>query len=103
VGGFDEENLKVAYNDVDFCLQVGNLGYRNLYTPFAQLFHYESLSRGSDLIEANFQRFKKEQSFMLTKWKHMMSRDPYFNPNLHIDTTTTKFASPPKIKYDWQD
>lgn len=102
VGGFDETHLQVAYNDVDFCLKLQELGYRNLFTPFAQLFHYESLSRGSDFNEANYQRFKKEQSFMLNKWKSIVAKDPYFNPNLDIDTTTTKFSFPPKITYDWR-
>ena len=47
VGGFDEDNLSVAYNDVDFCLKLREAGYRNLWTPFAELYHYESMSRGS--------------------------------------------------------
>ncbi|WP_207512316.1 glycosyltransferase family 2 protein [Longitalea luteola] len=101
-GGFDEKNLKVAYNDVDFCLKVRDLGYTNLWTPFAQLYHYESLSRGNDLNEKNIARFKKEHSFMLTKWKHAMN-DPFFNHNLAIETHVTQLASPPRIRYEWQN
>ena len=101
-GGLDDQNLKVAYNDVDFCLKVRDLGYRNAWTPFAQLIHYESLSRGSDLNEINLSRFKKEQRYMLTKWKNAMLNDPFFNPNLAIETSTTQFSFPPKIEYEWQ-
>jgi len=103
VGGFDEENLKVAYNDVDFCLKIREAGYRNLWTPFAQLIHHESLSRGSDMDEANYTRFKKEHSYMLRKWKDAVSNDPYFNPNLGHDTRTNDIAFPPRISYEWQD
>ena len=102
VGGFDEKNLKVAYNDVDFCLKLMELGYSNLFTPFAQLIHHESLTRGSDLNETNLQRWKEEYSFVLTKWKGIMMNDPFFNSNLNVNTLTTQFAFPPKIKYNWQ-
>lgn len=102
-GGFDEENLKVAYNDVDFCLKVRELGYKNIWTPFAQLIHYESLSRGSDLDGTNFIRFKKEHSYMLSKWKDAITDDPFFNPNLGHDTRTNQLAFPPRVKYEWQE
>ena len=101
-GGFDEEHLRVAYNDVDFCLKVRELGYTNLWTPFAQLVHHESLSRGNDLDGLNFARFKKEHGYMLAKWKNAIKFDPFFNPNLGHDTRTTQFAFPPRIKYEWQ-
>ena len=101
-GGCDEKNLKVAYNDVDLCLKIRELGYRNLWTPFAQLIHYESLSRGSDLSAANYKRFKQEHSFMLTKWKNALSNDPFFNPNLAVETHITQFAFPPKLSYEWK-
>ncbi len=100
-GGLDEKNLKVAYNDVDFCLKLFVLGYKNVWTPFAQLTHYESLSRGSDFDEINFERFKKEHSFILKKWDSIMSKDPFFNHNLATDTRTTQFSFPPKIRYEW--
>lgn len=102
VEGLDEKNLKVAYNDVDFCLKVGRLGYKNVWTPFAKLIHYESLSRGNDLNEINLSRFKNEQSYMLRKWKDVILNDPFFNPNLAIETNTTQFSFPPKIEYEWQ-
>ena len=103
VNGCDEAHLKVAYNDVDLCLKVKALGYRNLWTPFVELVHYESLSRGDDFNEANYKRFKSEQTFMLKKWANEMAHDPYFNPNLAIDTHKTSFAFPPKKEYEWYD
>jgi GT2 family glycosyltransferase len=103
VGGFDEKNLKIAYNDVDFCLKIRESGYRNLWTPYARLVHHESLSRGNDLDEINFLRFKGERSYMLTKWKDAISNDPFFNPNLGHDTRTNQLAFPPRVKYEWQD
>jgi glycosyltransferase involved in cell wall biosynthesis len=104
-GGFDEANLRVAYNDVDFCLKVRELGYRNLFTPYAELFHHESLSRGSDFDKENYERFLGEQQFMITRWHSVMAHDPFFNPNLDINTTSAKpkFAIPPYIKYEWQN
>ncbi len=102
-GGLDEENLKITYNDVDFCLKLIELGYQNVWTPFAQLVHYESLSRGNDLDEANLPRFKKEQSYMLKKWAGIIKNDPFYNPNLGTETKTTTFAFPPKQRYKWRN
>ncbi len=103
VGGLDEKNLKVSYNDVDFCLKLREAGYRNLWTPFAKMIHYESLSRGSDLTEENLPRFQQEQSFMRDKWKDALIYDPYFNPNLYYHTTSTQYAFPPVIPYEWEE
>lgn len=102
VGGFDEANLKIAYNDVDFCLKLKAIGYKNLFTPFVQLIHHESISRGNDLDELNFPRFKKEHDYMLEKWGEAISMDPYYNPNLALDIQHISYAFPPGIKYEWQ-
>jgi GT2 family glycosyltransferase len=103
VGGLDEKNLRVAYNDVDFCLKLREAGYKNLWTPFAKLIHYESLSRGSDMTEVNLPRFKQEQAFMRAKWKNALVCDPYFSPNLSYDTGVTQYAFPPAIRYEWDE
>jgi glycosyltransferase involved in cell wall biosynthesis len=102
VRGFDEEHLPVAYNDVDFCIRLTELGYRNVWTPFAELYHYESLSRGNDLDEKNIARFKKEHSYMLQKWEKVIRHDPHFNHNLSCDTIHTQYSYPPRIKYPWK-
>ena len=77
VKGFDDINLKIAFNDVDLCLKVRKLGYKIIYTPYARLYHYESLSRGKGLDS-------KEVKFMLKKWNKTLQKDPYYNPNLPI-------------------
>jgi glycosyltransferase involved in cell wall biosynthesis/Flp pilus assembly protein TadD len=82
VGGLDEANLKIAFNDVDFCLKVQKAGYRNLWTPYAELYHHESLSRGHEDTPEKQQRFRAEIGFMQAKWGRALARDPYYNPNL---------------------
>ena len=82
VDGFDEENLAVAFNDVDLCLKINQLGYWNLWTPHAQLFHQESASRASDLKGKKFKRYLREANFLNEKWAQFMDYDPSYNPNL---------------------
>ena len=77
VGGFDEE-LKVAFNDVDFCIRVREKGYRIAWTPYAELYHHESATRGFDLDP-------REIEFMKRRWKNELVNDPYYNRNLTLD------------------
>ena len=85
VGGFDE-GFAVSLNDVDFCLKLRQKGYLNVFTPFAELFHYESLSRGLDLEGKNAARYDKESEHFKTKWKDVLEKgDPYYNPNFSLD------------------
>jgi GT2 family glycosyltransferase len=85
VGGLDDENLAVAFNDVDFCLKVRQKGYRNLWTPYAELYHHESLSRGQEDSPEKIQRFQSEIQFMKEKWGPALAGDPYYNPNLSYE------------------
>jgi len=85
VGGLDEVNLKVAYNDVDFCLRVAAAGYRNLWTPYAELYHHESVSRGSDDTPEKRKRFLSEFDYMKRRWKTDEWQDAAYNPNLAQD------------------
>ena len=82
VGGLNEHDLPVAYNDVDFCLRVRALGYRNLWTPHAELYHHESVSRGEDDTPEKKARFDKEVAYMRTTWSKELEDDPCYNPNL---------------------
>lgn len=82
VGGLDEFNLTVAFNDVDFCMKVAALGYLNLWTPFSELYHYESISRGSEDTQEKRQRFAAEVNFMISKWGERLDADRFYNPNL---------------------
>jgi glycosyltransferase involved in cell wall biosynthesis len=85
VGGFDEKKLTVAFNDVDLCLKVREAGYRNLWTPYAELFHHESLSRGHEDSPEKQQRFQSEVRHIKQKWTYKLQRDPYYNENLTLD------------------
>lgn len=82
VGGLEEEHLKVAFNDVDFCMKLQECGYRNLWTPYVKLYHHESVSRGSDESEEKKERFMKEVLFMKEKWKSKLEEDALYNRNL---------------------
>ena len=84
VGGLDEENLAVAFNDVDFCLRVRELGVRNLYCAEAELYHHESVSRGLDISPEKAARFNRELEYLQTKWSHVIKHDPAYNPNLTL-------------------
>ncbi len=83
VGGFDEEHLQVAYNDVDLCLKVYEAGYRIVWCAGMVAEHHESLSRGSDLRPDQEARFFREQQVMLQRWggKPFFRDDPFYNPN----------------------
>ncbi len=97
-GGLDE-SFAVALNDVDLCLKLRHLGLLNIFTPFSELFHYESRSRGNDTdgsSAANAERYDKEAAAFREKWKDdLEAGDPYFNPNFSLDHSNyTLKASP---------
>lgn len=89
VGGFDHENLAIAYNDVDFCLSANELGYKVIYSPNAKLYHLESKSRANDLSEKEVQRYEKECIFMTEKWHLLYEVDPFFH--VHLDNRFENF------------
>jgi len=98
VNGFDEEHLAVDFNDVDLCLKIRDRGYRNLYTPYARLFHLESASRGSSLDRKHRSRFGREIEFMKQKWGDCLLTDPSYNPNLSLNTEAGfRLAVPPRF------
>jgi len=82
VGGLNEEELTVAFNDVDFCLKVGKAGYRNFWTPFAEAYHLESKSRGAEDTPEKRARFLKEVGYMKKTWGGLLENDPYYSPLL---------------------
>ena len=85
VNGLDE-GFAVAYNDVDLCLRIRREGFLVVWTPFAELYHYESKSRGSDLSPKNRRRYKAEVARFHARWKKELERgDPYFNPGFSLD------------------
>jgi len=86
VGGFDEENLAIAFNDVDLCLKIRQKGYLIVYTPYAELYHHESLSRGYEDTPEKQARFVREVRYMREKWGKVIDKgDPYYSPNLTLE------------------
>jgi GT2 family glycosyltransferase len=78
VGGFDETQFAVAFNDVDLCLKIGRTGYRVLYTPHAVLYHHEAFSKtAKDLVP-----HPDEVAAMRSKWSQVIAQDPLYSPNL---------------------
>jgi len=101
VGGFDE-TLAVAFNDVDFCLRVGETGLRNLWTPFATLIHHESRSRGADDTASKRARFHQEIRRMHARWGDVLQNDPAYNSNLTLESEDFALAWPPRVRKPWQ-
>lgn len=84
--GLDEQ-FAIALNDVDFCLRLREKGYLNVFTPFAELFHFESVSRGSDIEnQKKAERYEEECKLFRERWKELLAKgDPYYNPNFSLD------------------
>ena len=96
-GGLDAQNLKVAFNDIDLCLKVAALGYRNVWTPHAELIHHESASRGYEDTPEKQARFAGEARFMMNKWGDALLSDPAYNPNLDLERQVFALAFPPRV------
>jgi O-antigen biosynthesis protein len=84
VGGLDDKNLGVAFNDVDFCLRLRERGWRCVWTPYAQLIHHESLSRGYEDTPEKKARFAGEVGYMMQRWRGVLEKDPHYNRNLTL-------------------
>ncbi|MEG3191115.1 glycosyltransferase family 2 protein [Lysobacter sp. D1-1-M9] len=97
VGGFDE-GLPVAFNDVDFCIRVSQLGYFNLWTPHAELYHHESATRGLEDTPEKRARFASELEQMKRRWGGVLQHDPAYNPNLSLEGLHFELAFPPRSR-----
>ena len=84
VGGLNEKDLTVAFNDVDFCLKVQETGVRNVYCAEAELYHHESVSRGTDHAPEKAARFNRELQYLKAKWGKYIEHDPAYSPNLTL-------------------
>ena len=81
-----EESFAVSLNDVDFCIKLREMGYLNVFTPFAELYHFESASRGLDDKGEKAERYNEESARFREKWKEVLAKgDPYYNPNFSLD------------------
>ncbi len=85
VGGLNEANLSVAFNDVDLCLKVQAAGYQNVWSPFIEMYHHESVSRGDDHAPEHFSRFMAEVNYMQKTWNLDNCQDPAYSPWLTIE------------------
>ncbi len=103
LGGLDAKRLHVAFNDVDYCLRVRAAGYRVVWTPHAELYHYESVSRGGDDSLRRKLRARREVAVMRRRWSHLMRNDPFYNPNLsymHPDFSLNRL---PRVAKPWRE
>ncbi|MFA6394320.1 MAG: glycosyltransferase family 2 protein [Sulfurimonas sp.] len=97
VGGLNEKELQIACNDIDFCLKVREIGYRNVWTPYAELYHHESSTRGFDHTPEKQKRADKEITFMRKRWGSVLKYDPAYNSNLSLDNEHFTLSSPPRV------
>ena len=101
VGGFDDQALAVAFNDVDLCLKIGAAGYQLIWTPLATLYHLESASRGSDETAAALGRFRSEIEVMRRRWGPVLDADPFYGPNFDKEHVDYRLATPPGRVRPW--
>jgi len=97
VGGLNENDLQVAFNDVDFCLRLKEVGYRNVWTPYAELYHYESATRGAEDSVEKVLRFNQEAKYMIGRWGSLLKNDPAYNPNLSLIRGDFSYKWPPNL------
>ncbi|MBE0701575.1 MAG: glycosyltransferase family 2 protein [Afipia sp.] len=102
LGGFNETDLQVAFNDVDLCIRVREAGYRIVFTPFAVLTHHESKSRGADIAGKNLKRFQGEVRYMQERWGDVLRCDPFHHPCLSLEHSGIELAFPPRVAFPWR-
>jgi GT2 family glycosyltransferase len=96
-GGFDEKNLAISFNDVDFCLRLRAAGLQNVWTPSASLIHHESASRGHQYTREEQVQFVAEAAYVQRKWARELLSDPFYNPNLSLNLPGFELAVPPRL------
>jgi len=99
VGGLDAVHLAVTYNDVDLCLRIREAGWRVVWTPFAELTHHESVTRGSN-TGAKVDGRSTEVEYMKSRWGQVLWSDPAYNPNLTLQDESYGLAWPPRVSYE---
>ena len=96
VGGLNDQELAVGFNDVDFCLKLVEAGLRNVWTPYAELIHHESATRGQDNSPDKQRRAENELRYMRKRWGDRLHIDPAYNPNLSDGHDDMSLAWPPR-------
>lgn len=102
VGGLNETELGAAFDDVDFCLRLAESGLLNVWTPYAELYHYGPMSLGADEIAKEQARFEQGIAYMRRRWSHVLAADPFWNLNLSLDDPHVALAFPPRRIKPWQ-
>lgn len=100
VGGYDE-NLAVAFNDVDFCIKLIKAGYFNVINPYSLLIHHESATRGLDDTPAKKELCNKEGTYLVKKWGSFLQSDPYYNVNLTLQNVNCEIDYKSRHKKPW--
>jgi GT2 family glycosyltransferase len=101
-GGFNEADLPLTFNDVDYCLRLRERGYLVTWTPYAELYHLESVSRGDDMSPSKIDQFRKAQAYMAKRWANVLSSDPYYNPNLSLSEKPFEVSDRPRRSPPWR-
>lgn len=101
LGGLDAEHFPVEFNDVDYCLRVRDRGQRVVFTPYAALYHYESASRKVEAEKSKSHRIRQEERHFCRRWKRVLSRDPFYNPNLSRVRADFSLSHAPIVKRPW--
>lgn len=102
LGGLDEKHLPVAFNDVDYCLRVREAGYKVVWTPHAELYHHESVSRGKDKTFRRRLRAWREVRYMRKRWREQMKNDPFYNPNFSYGRPDFRLDVVPRVGRNWE-
>ncbi len=98
LGGLNEADLHVTFNDIDFCIRALKAGYRNIWTPYAELYHHESATRGTNETPTKNARARKEMNYMQTHWSGELIHDPAYSPNLTNEGEDFSLAWPPRVE-----
>ncbi len=102
VGGLDESDFEVSFNDVDFCLKLYRAGYRNIFTPYATMIHHESASRGKHRSGPSKKLGDLEGDRLYYKWRHFTLSDPAYNPNLTLEEQDYSPALRTRVERPWK-
>lgn len=102
LGGLEEANLAVAFNDIDYCLRVCEAGHKVIYDPYAEFVHHESASRGYEDSPEKKRRYQSEEAYMLTRWEKWLPNDRAYNPNLTLQDCDFAIAAQPRVQaFQW--
>ena len=102
LGGLDDRWLRVAFNDVDYCLKINEAGLKVIWTPYAKLYHHESLTRGKDTRWRQVLRAESEVWVMRRRWKKYMQHDPFYNPNLSYIRPDFSMSPVRRVPRPWE-